>query len=139
MSTLLLIPWIIYGYKHPDKRFLGLCQTKQTLLILFCIEVVYWFVLAMILGRQDTPTAGVGSFAWRFILFYEKGIIPIWVVAEAIDPKLGDRVESDFKILYWVAALIMDYVFLFILSPRVPQLFRRKNANLSKETAIPSK
>jgi len=139
MSTLLLIPWIIYGYKHPDKRFLGLCQTKKTLLILFCIEVGYWFVLAMILGRQDTTTAGVGSFAWRFILFYEKGIIPIWVVAEAIDPKLGDRVESDFKILYLVAALIMDYVFLFILSPRVPQLFRRKNANLTKENAIPSK
>jgi len=93
----------------------------------------------MIIGKHDALTAGAGSFAWRFILFYEKGIIPIWVVAEAIDPKLGDRVESDFKILYLVAALIMDYIFLFILSPRIPQLFSRKNTNPSKENAIPSK
>ena len=139
MSTLLLLPWIIYGYTHPHKRFLGLCQTKRTLLILFCIEVVYWFVLAMIIGRHNTSVASAGSFAWRFILFYEKGIIPISVVTEAIDPKLGDRIESDFKILYLVAALIMDYIFLFILSPRVPQLLGRKNATPSKENAIPSK
>ncbi len=139
MSTLLLIPWIIYGYKHPYKRFLGLCQTRRTILILFCIEVLYWFVLALIMGKHDPTTAGSDSFALRFILFYEKGIIPIWVVAEAIDPKLGDRVDADFKILYLVAALIMDYIFLFILSPRVPQLFRRKNAKPAKENVIPSK
>ena len=139
MSTLLLIPWIIYGYKHPEKRFLGLCQTRRSLLILFCIEVVYWFVLAMIIGKDQATTAGAGSFAWRFIPFYEKGIIPIWVVAEAIDPKLGDRVETDFKILYLVAALIMDYIFLFILSPRVPQLLRKKIVKPPKENSIPSK
>ena len=139
MSTLLLIPWIIYGYKHPHKRFLGLCQTKRTLLVLFCIEIVYWFVLAMLVGKQDADSAGAGSFAWRFILFYEKGIIPIWVVAEAIDPILGDRVESDYKILYLVAALIMDYIFLFILSPRIPQLFSRKIVQPSKEEKVPSK
>jgi hypothetical protein len=127
MSTLLLIPWIIYGYRHPEKRFLGLCQTKRTLLILLGIEIVYWFVLAMIVGKQEVATTGSGSFAWRFILFYEKGIIPIWVVAETLDPKLGDKIESDFKILYLLAALIMDYIFLFILSPRVPQLFKKKD------------
>ena len=139
MSTLLLIPWIIYGYRHPNKRFLGLCQTKRTLLILLCVEVLYWFVLLLIGGNQDAATAGVGSFAWRFIMFYEKGIIPLWAVAEAIDPKLGDRVESDFKILYLVAALIMDYIFLFILSPRIPQLFRRRIIKAAKEEKVPSK
>jgi hypothetical protein len=134
MSTLLLIPWIIYGYRHPNKRFLGLCQTKQTLLILLMIEVVYWLILVIIAGSQEAASAGVGSFAWRFILWYEKGIIPLWAVAEAIDPTLGDRVESNFKILYFVAALIMDYIFLFIISPRVPQLLMRKKVRPSQES-----
>jgi len=35
-------------------------------------------------------------------------------------------VDADFKVLYLVAALIMDYIFLFIISPRVPQLLKRK-------------
>ena len=137
MSTLLLIPWIIFGYKHPELRFLGLCQTRKTLLILLSIEVVYWLVLIMLVGSKDAATAGVGSFAWRFILLYEKGIIPIWVVAEAIDPRLGDRVEADYKILYLLSALIMDYIFLFIISPRVPQIFQRKKAHSSKKEKLP--
>lgn len=125
MSTLLLIPWIIYGYRHPDKRFLGLCQTKRTLMILLCIEVVYWIILLLLLGKHNGSAVGTGSFAWRYLLFYEKGIIPLSAVAEAIDPKLAERVESDFKVLYLIAALIMDYIFLFILSPRIPQIFSR--------------
>ena len=125
MSTLLLIPWIIYGYRHPHKRFLGLCQTKRTLLILLSIEVVYWVVLLMLLGKHNSSGVGTGSFAWRYLLVYEKGIIPLSAVAETIDPRLPDKIESDFKVLYLVAALVMDYIFLFILSPRVPQLFSR--------------
>jgi len=126
MSTILLIPWIIYGYRHPEMRFLGLCQTKRNLFILLCIEVAFWLVLVLLLGYSKAPTAGEESFAWKYILFYEKGIIPLWAVAEWINPKLADRADADFKILYLVSALIMDYIFLFIISPRVPQLFSKK-------------
>jgi hypothetical protein len=131
MSTLLLIPWIIYGYRHPEARFLGLCQTKKTLLILLSIEIVYWLVLVLLVRGPDASTAGVGSFAWKYILFYEKGIIPLWVVAEQVNPALADKADADFKILYLVAALIMDYIFLFILSPRVPQLFKKRKKQAS--------
>ena len=125
MSTILLIPWIIYGYRHLEARFLGLSQTRKTILILFCIEIVYWLLLVLFLGPSDASIPGAGSFALTYILFYEKGIIPLWAVAEWIDPSLGDRVDAHYKILYLAAALIMDYIFLFILSPRVPQLFSR--------------
>ena len=126
MSTILLIPWIIYGYKHPEKRFFGLCQTKKGLLILMSIEILYWIVLMLLVGQTDTGTTGEGSFAWRFILVYEKGIIPVWWLAGKINPAVADKVDADFKILYLVAALIMDYIFLFIISPRVPQLLKGK-------------
>ena len=126
MSTLLLIPWIILGYKHPSYRFLGLCQTKKSLLILLIIEVVYWIVLAFVLGSSRSVSTGEGSFAWKYILFYEKGIIPIWVISEKLNPSLADRVDANFRFLYLISAIIMDYIFLFILSPRVPQLFASK-------------
>jgi hypothetical protein len=132
MATLLLIPWIIYGYKHPYARFLGLCQTRKNLLILFCIEVIYWLVLVLLVGNQDAQSVGEGSFAWRYVLLYEKGIIPIWITADKISPGLADRIDADFKILYLLAALIMDYVFLFFISPRPPQLFKKRKLQVSK-------
>ena len=95
MSTILLIPWIIYGYKHPEKRFFGLCQTKKGLLILMSIEILYWIVLMLLVGKTDTGTTGEGSFAWRFILVYEKGIIPVWWLAGKINPAVADKVDAD--------------------------------------------
>jgi len=126
MSTLLLIPWIIFGYKHPFFRFIGLCQTKKSILILLGIEILYWGVLVLLTDKPGA-TAETGSFAWKYILFYEKGIIPVWWLAQKIYPVLGDRIDAHYRILYLVAGLIMDYIFLFIISPRVPQLFSRGN------------
>jgi hypothetical protein len=125
MSTLLLIPWIIFGYKHPSYRFIGLCQTRKTILILLSVEIVYWLVLVF-LNTGNGSIAGEGSFAWKYILLYEKGIIPIWLLSENIDPTLGDSIDANFKFIYLLAALVMDYIFLLILSPRIPQLFGRK-------------
>jgi hypothetical protein len=134
MSTLLLIPWIIYGYRHPHARYLSLCQTRKTLLILLSIEVLYWILLMILLGNPKAGTAGEGSFSWKYILFYEKGIIPLWAVAEQVGPKMGDRIDAEYKFLYLVSALIMDYIFLFILSPRVPQLFGRRRKRTSSQS-----
>jgi hypothetical protein len=124
MSTLLLIPWIILGYKNPSWRFLGLCQTKKSLLILFLVEIVYWLTLVL-MTHKPGATAGAGSFAWQYTLFYEKGIIPVWWLSEKINPFLGDQIDQHYRILYLLAGLIMDYIFLFILSPRIPQIFSR--------------
>ena len=101
-------------------------------MILLCIEVVYWFILVLLVGNNDATIAGEGSFAWRYVLFYEKGIIPIWVIAEKINPVLAYRIDADFKILYLLAASIMDYIFLFFISPRPPQLFRKRQKQVSK-------
>lgn len=126
MSTLLLIPWIIFGYKHSSFRFIGLCQTRKSLLLLLGIEILYWLTLVLLLPKSN-PVSSEGSFAWTYVLIYEKGIIPVWWLIQKIDAALAERIDAHYKILYLLAALIMDYIFLFILSPRVPQIFTRKN------------
>ena len=131
MSTLLLIPWIILGYKHPSWRFLGLSQTKRSLLILLGVEILYWLILVLLTDKPGA-SAGAGSFAWTYILFYEKGIIPVWWLSQKINPSLGDQIDQHYRILYLLAGLIMDYIFLFILSPRIPQIFSRKNVPTEK-------
>jgi len=137
MSTLLLIPWIIFGYKHPGNRFIGLCQTRKSILILLGIEILYWLVLVLLTDKPG-GTAGAGSFAWQYILFYEKGIIPVWWLAGKINPSLGDQIDQHYRILYLVAGLIMDYIFLFILSPRIPQILsKNKSSNQTPPTLEP--
>ena len=125
MSTVLLIPWIIFGYRHPASRFVWLCQTRKSILILLGIEIIYWATLMILLHKPDLPSNDP-IFAWKYILFYEKGIIPLWWLAQKINPLIADRIDAHYKILYLLAALIMDYIFLFILSPRVPQIFSSK-------------
>lgn len=126
MSTLLLIPWIIFGYRHPHYRFIGLCHTRRSILLLLGIEIIYWLALAFFLTGSGSPNAGEGSFALTYIPFYEKGIIPLWWLSEKIEPGLANKIDADYKVLYLLAAVIMDYIFLFIISPRVPQLFRKR-------------
>jgi hypothetical protein len=79
----------------------------------------------ILLHKPDLPTRET-TFAWKYILFYEKGIIPLWWLGQKINPSIADRIDEHYKILYLLAALIMDYIFLFILSPRVPQIFSQK-------------
>src|SRR6516164_9773906 len=107
MSTLLLIPWIIFGYKHPAYRFIGLCQGRKSILFLLGIEIVYWSVLVFLTNKPGA-TAGAGSFAWKYILFYEKGIIPVWWLSQKINPSLGDQIDEHYRILYLISGLIMD-------------------------------
>ena len=127
MSTLLLIPWIIFGYKHPYNRFIGLCQTRKSILILLSIELLYWILLVLLLAKPDPAVVGRGSFAWTYILFYEKGIIPVWVIAEHVGTSVGDAVDARYKFVYLAAALMMDYIFLLLISPRIPQFFRKRD------------
>ena len=131
MSTLLLIPWIIFGYKHPAYRFIGLCQSKKTLFVLLSLEIAYWLVLVFLTPPGNR--SGEGSFAWKYILLYEKGIIPIWYLSEKFNPMIAEKIDANFKYLYLLAALVMDYVFLFIISPRVPQLLGRKKQQRSEK------
>ena len=104
ISTLLLIPWIVYGFKHPDKSFLGLRQTKKSVLIL-------------LLDKPDTNIAGRGSFAWTFMFIYEKGIFPILTITEFFNPNSDAIIDKDYKFLYLMTALLMDYLVLKLISP----------------------
>src|ERR1044072_1178563 len=126
MSTLLLIPWIIFGFKHADKRFIGLTQTKKNILRLLVIEIILWTVLMLLLDKPDPDIAGQGSFAWMYAYIYEKGIFPTWLVAENIDSSLGDKIDNNYQFIYLITALTMDYIILFLVSPRLTHIFKKK-------------
>src|SRR5450755_2934254 len=123
MSTLLLIPWIIFGFKHANNRFIGLTQTKKNILRLLVIEIILWSLLMLLLGKPDPEVAGQGSFAWMYLYIYEKGIIPTWIVAENINSSFSDKIDNNYKFIYLITALIMDYIILFLISPRLAQIF----------------
>jgi len=131
ISTLLLIPWIVYGFRHPDNHFLGLRQTKKSLLILLLVEVVYFTTLVLLLDKPDPNVAGQGSFAWMYMFFYEKGIFPLLIPAEMINGYLGDKIDSNYKILFLLTALIMDYVVLKLISPAIFNFKRQQNESKS--------
>src|SRR4030095_4878691 len=126
MSTLLIIPWIIFGFKHPENRFIGLTQTRKSILTLLIIEILLWTVLILLLGKPIPDVAGTGSFAWMYSYIYEKAIIPIWLIAENINSSFGDRIDNDYKFIYLIVALFMDYLVLFLISPRLIQIFRSR-------------
>jgi hypothetical protein len=132
MSTLLLIPWIIFGFKNPHYRCLGLTQTKKSILRLLVLEIVFWTLLFLLLDKPDPRIAGQGSFAWMYILFYEKGIIPTCLIAESIDSSLGDRIDSNYQFIYLLVALCVDYLLLFLISSRVTRLFNLKKTLMDK-------
>ncbi|MBD1397811.1 hypothetical protein H9Q13_11605 [Pontibacter sp. JH31] len=131
MSSLILIPWIIYGFKNPEKNTLGLNQSKLSLILLIAFEVLYFAILVGLLGERNPEIAGSGSFGWMYYLVYEKGIFPIFMIAELIEPVLGDKVDN-YPILYFITALLMDYIILKIISPKTIYYFERNpSANKS--------
>jgi hypothetical protein len=130
ISTLLLIPWIIFGFKHQDNRFIGLTQPRKSILILFVIEITFWLVLMLLLGKPNPDIAGQGSFAWTYQFIYEKGIFPTWLISENISSSLGDRIDKNYQLVYLMTALIMDYIVLFLVSPRVTGIFKQKRGSV---------
>ena len=126
ISTLLLIPWIIFGFKHADAKFIGLNQTKKSLFLLLIIEISFWTILYLNLDKPDLDIAGQGSFAWNYMFLYEKGIFPCFGIAEQINPNLGDKIDNNYQYLYLITALLIDYILLRIISPRTARFFRAK-------------
>lgn len=125
ISTLLIIPWIVFGFKHPDIKFFGLNQTKKSLLTLLIIEIIFWLILYLSLDKPDPNVAGQGSFAWMYMFIYEKGIFPCFGIAELINGNLGDKIDNHYQFLYLVTTLIMDYILLKLISPQTTKLIRR--------------
>src|SRR5438045_1116175 len=113
MHTLLLIPWIYFGFKNKDVKTLGLNQTAKSLLFLLLIEVLYWLILMAALDKPNPNIAGSGSFAWTYFFIYEKGIFPCFYLADAIEGSLGDKIDNYYPVMYLVTALIIDYIILF--------------------------
>jgi len=132
MSTILLIPWIVFGFKHPDYRFIGLTQTKKSILTLVVVEIVFWTLLVLLLDKPDPDNAGQGSFAWMYTFIYEKGIFPTWTLAESFNSSLGDKIDSNFQFMYLIVALLVDYLILFLISPRVTQIFKAKTISADR-------
>lgn len=119
ISSLLLIPWIIYGFKHPDNNFLGLRQTKTSLLILLIVEITYFTILILLLDDPNPNVPGQGSFAWMYMFLYEKGTFPLLIPAEMINVHWDDKIDNNYKILYLLTSLIIDYVILKLISPAI--------------------
>jgi hypothetical protein len=132
MSTILLIPWIVFGFRHPEKRFIGLTQTRKSILILGIVEVIIWTLLFLLLAKPNPDIAGQGSFAWRYQFFYEKGIFPTWLFAECLNGSLGDKINHNYPFVYLIVSLLVDYVLLFMLSPRLAQIFRTKKISIDR-------
>ena len=127
ISTIILIPWIVFGFKNPDKDFLNLNQTKKSLTLLLLTEIAYFIILFLFLGDKSPNIAGSGSFGWNYFLIYEKGVFPTQLL-EYIHPTLGDKVDN-YPIIYFGTALIMDYLLLLIISPKT---FYRLGFNRTK-------
>jgi hypothetical protein len=127
ISTLLLIPWIVYGFRHPDNRFWGLRQTKKSLLLLLTIEVAYFTTLVLFLDKPDPNNAGQGSFAWMYMFIYEKGIFPLLTITENFNPVSDAIIDKHYKWLYLLTALLMDYIVLKLISPNIFNFNRQHN------------
>tara|TARA_R110002072_G_scaffold302668_1_gene487146 strand:- start:859 stop:1269 length:411 start_codon:yes stop_codon:yes gene_type:complete len=130
ISILLLIPWIIFGFKNPSKNHIGLNQTKKSLTLLLGIEIAFFLVLYLTLPEPTSKIAGLQSFAWNyFILYYAKGIIPTTVFSEYLNGNLGDKIDMNYQYVYLIVSLIIDYLILLIISPNIKKMFNRKKAS----------
>ncbi|TWO30403.1 hypothetical protein E1J38_014800 [Seonamhaeicola sediminis] len=130
ISILLLIPWIIFGFKNPSKNFIGLNQTKKSLTLLLGIEIAFFLVLYLTLPEPTSKIAGLQSFSWNyFMLYYAKGIVPTWLIGESINGNLGDKIDLNYQWIYLIVSLIMDYLILLIISPRIKILWNKKPAH----------
>jgi len=132
MSTILLIPWIVFGFIHPEKRFMGLTQTRKSILILVIVEVIIWTLLFLLLAKPNPDIGGQGSFAWTYQFFYEKGIFPTWLFAEGLNGSLGDKIDNNYPFVYLIVSLLVDYVLLFMFSPRPVQIFNTKKTSIDR-------
>ena len=126
ISTLLIIPWIIFGFKNADKKTIGLNQTKKSIVTLLIVEIVYFLILIIFLGKSNPNIAGRGDFAWTYMFIYEKSIFPVQFISESINGNWGDIIDRKYKIVYLLATLFIDYLILLILSPKAIQRLNRK-------------
>ncbi len=129
VSTLLLIPWIVFGFRHPENNFLGLRQTRKSLLTLLIVEIAYFTLLILLLDKPDPNVAGQGSFAWMYIFLYEKGIFPLLTITENFNPVSDAIIDKDYKWLYLLTALLMDYIILKLISPTIFNFRKQRNEN----------
>jgi|SRR5882672_1583244 len=133
ISTLMTIPWIIFGFKNPSKKFLALNQTPKSLLTLLIIEIVFFLVLVLLLDKPNPDVAGQGDFDWTYLFVYDKGIFPIIGLTE-IDDHLFNNL-GNYKISFFISALIVDYILLYLISPRLTNIFKsKKYLQQQKET-----
>ena len=70
ISILLLIPWIIFGFKNPTRNLIGLNQTKKSLLLLLGIEILFFLILYLTLPEPTSKIAGLQSFSWNYFIAY---------------------------------------------------------------------
>ena len=117
ISTLLLIPWIIFGFRHPEQRFLGLPQTKKSLLTLLLTEIAFFITLILLLDKPNPNIAGQGDFGWTYLFIYEKGILPVIGLIEINDPLF--HTLGKHSIAFFITALMMDYLLLKFISPQI--------------------
>ncbi len=130
ISILLLIPWIIFGFKNPSKNFIGLNQTKKSLTLLLGIEIAFFLVLYLTLPEPTSKIAGLQSFSWNyFMVYYAKGIVPTWLIGESINGNLGDKIDLNYQWIYLIVSLIVDYLILLIISPKIKILWNKKPAH----------
>ena len=129
ISTLLLIPWIVFGFRHPEDKFLGLRQTRKSLLTLLIVEIAYFTLLILLLDKPDPNVAGQGSFAWMYMFLYEKGIFPLLTITENFNPISDAIIDKDYKWLYLLTALLMDYIILKLISPTIFNFRKQRNEN----------
>src|SRR6185436_16865659 len=88
-------------------------------------EIIFWLILMLLLDKPDPNVAGQGSFAWMYMYIYEKGIFPLMIITESVNGTLGDKIDAHYQFLYLLTALLMDYIVLFLISPRVIKLKTR--------------
>ena len=97
---------------------------------LLIVESLYFLTLLLLLDKPDPDIAGQGSFGWTYMFLYEKGIFPIFSLAESIDGHLGDVIDRNYKGLYFMTALTMDYIVLWLTSPRRFKKKKARTANI---------
>jgi len=130
ISILLLIPWIIFGFKNQRKNFIGLNQTKKSLTLFLGIEIAFYLVLYLTLPEPTSKIAGLQSFSWNYcMLYYAKGIVPTWLIGESIKGNLGDKIDLNYQWIYLIVSLIMDYLILLIISLKIKILWNKKPAH----------
>lgn len=66
-----------------------------------------------------------------YMFFYEKGISPLLTIAESFNPVSDAVIDEDYKWLYLVTALLMDYLVLKLISPSIFNFKRQHNESKS--------